>query len=519
VTVVPPVAGHDPTGGPAAGAPAGTGIAAAAATGASAVAASAVAAHARSPASPDASAASRPDETGIRTGERTVPVATAPRDPSAAGRPAAAGAEAGRVTGTGVASAGRSSTGRVGRRGIGRGSVIVGLTVLLLAVIVGGVAAYLLLPSATAVVTPREETIGPVSMRISASTSVTETDIEAGVVPAKVVSVDVQAADTFPATGKRVQETRAKGSVQFQNLDPTASNSIAKGAIVRTGDGIRFRTAAAVTVSAAQLVGTTIFPAAAEVNVTAVDAGPEGNVPANAIVEVPRGESGLFLRVTNPSPTSGGAREEFPRVTQEDVDKALQALDGTLQAEFTARLADPSLVDGDVSVFPETAKLGEVTPSVAPDKLVGQEVETFELAATATGTVTTVDAAPVRTIAEARLDASVEPGHQLVAGSSEVTESPAVVEGDRITYPVVATARQIALLDPARLKAEIIGKPLAEARTILEAYGDTVLQVWPDWVGTIPTIESRVEVSVEGPVASGDGTSSEAPSTMPEASP
>ena len=132
-----------------------------------------------------------------------------------------------------------------------------------------------------------------------------------------------------------------------------------------------------------------------------------------------------------------------------------------------------------------------------------------------------MDSAPVRVIAEAKLDSSVEAGHQLVEGSSRIDEAPAVVEGATIAYPVVATARQIALLDPAVLKAAIIGKPVAEAQAILDAYGDTNLQTWPDWVSTIPTIESRVDVSVDGPVvveAPGDSSDPGA-SALPEASP
>jgi hypothetical protein len=357
-----------------------------------------------------------------------------------------------------------------------------------------------------AVVTPREESIGPVALRISASTAIDAPDVEAGLVPARIVDVPVQTTGTFPATGKRIEEASATGAVRFVNLDPTSKNTIDKGAIVSTRGGTRFRIAKKVTVPAAELVFDpaagkfTIQPATETVDVTAVDAGPEGNVEANTITTVPRGEEPLFLKVSNPDATRGGARTEFPRVKQEDVDAALAALGATLAQQFAARLEDPALVTGEATVFPETAELGAPTPTVDPDTLVGQEVTSFELGATATGTVTSVDAAPVRVIAEARLEAEVDPGHRLIDGSSSITESPAVVEGDTITYPVVATARQVAILDPADLKAQVLGRSLAEARDILGAYGTVELTVWPDWVTTIPTIDARVDVQVREPV-------------------
>ena len=107
-------------------------------------------------------------------------------------------------------------------------------------------------------------------------------------VPADVVSLDVSAADTFPATGKRVVTTKATGSVRFGNRDPTSSNTIASGSIVRTDDGIRFQTNASVTVPRADLVGLKIVPRYATVKVTAVDKGPDGNVERYTITQVPR---------------------------------------------------------------------------------------------------------------------------------------------------------------------------------------------------------------------------------------
>jgi hypothetical protein len=78
---------------------------------------------------------------------------------------------------------------------------------------------------------------------------------------------------------------------------------------------------------------------------------------------------------------------------------------------------------------------------------------------------------------------------------------------------VVVTARQVLVLDPAAIEREIIGKPLAQAREILAKYGEAELTVWPDWVGSIPTIESRVEVSTTEPA------DLETPTFEPEASP
>ena len=55
----------------------------------------------------------------------------------------------------------------------------------------------------------------------------------------------------------------------------------------------------------------------------------------------------------------------------------------------------------------------------------------------------------------------------------------------------------------------VLGKPVDEARAILEPYGEVQLTVSPDWVGSVPSFESRVDltighaVQIETPAPSG----------------
>jgi hypothetical protein len=384
---------------------------------------------------------------------------------------------------------------------VGRSSMLIVVAVFALAALVGGVGAYLVLPTATVVVTPREKAVGPLPMTITADASATAPDAAARTVPAETLSVDVDATRTFPATGKRVAETLARGAVRFRNKDFTSSNTIPQGSIVSTQAGIRFRTAASVTVPRAQLVGLQIFPSTATVRVTAVEPGPDGNVEPNTILVIPRGEDPLTLDVTNPDATKGGTRKEFPLVAQKDVTAAVAALTSDLQAAFRARLVDPALVVDGATVFSDTGVLGTPVPSVDPATLVGKEVASFDLSATATGTVTAVKTDAVQMVAEQRLTGSVEPGYRLLAGSSQIEPAPAVISDGSISFPVVATARQVAVLDPDGIRSAIRGRSLEEAQAILQGFGQWDLKVWPDWVRTIPTLDARLDVSVAEPAA------------------
>jgi hypothetical protein len=380
-----------------------------------------------------------------------------------------------------------------------RSPILIGLAVLALALVVGGVGAYLLLPSATVVITPRQAAIGPIEVRVVASPSATAPDPATKTVPAQTLTVDAQASGSFPVTGKRVEEKAARGAVRFRNKDFTSTNTIPRGSIVSTQGGIRFRTDRAVTVPRAQLVNLQIFPATASVNVTAVEGGPDGNVEPNTITVIPRGEDPLTLDVTNPDSTSGGKRDEFPRVVQADIDAATKSVQDQLRQDFDAKIADPALASGGSTVFAGTATLGAITFSVDPRTLLGKEVATFDLGASASGTVLAVDESSVTDVAGAEIAGHVDPGYRLVDGSSTVTPAPGEVGDGLVSFPVTITAAQTLIVDPAAVEAEIRGKTLADARTVLARYGQADLHVWPDWVGSIPTLDMRVDVRVQEP--------------------
>jgi hypothetical protein len=154
---------------------------------------------------------------------------------------------------------------------------------------------------------------------------------------------------------------------------------------------------------------------------------------------------------------------------------------------------------------------------------VGQEIDGFDLAATASGSVTVVDEASVSRMAEQALVASVPAGQQLVDGTTRVDLGEPTVEGQAVRYPATAAALVIAPVDPAEVRAAVAGKTVEEARQALVPYGDATLTVWPAWVTTVPTYDFRLDVKVttESPAGGGPGASpssaAPSPSTPPSA--
>jgi hypothetical protein len=382
------------------------------------------------------------------------------------------------------------------RTNVAIGAAIGALVVLLVVAWLG----LELLPSATIVLHPRSEEIGPLELTVEARTDVAAPDASALAIPAQELTFELQASDTFAATGVRTVDTKATGNVTFSNFDTGRGVVIPAGTIVRTESRIEFVTKAELSLPRAQYDLFPPFathPSTGSVGVEAVVTGPGGNVGNNTIVVIPKGGRNLF--VTNPEPTSGGSHTESAEISEADVTAAKSALDAALVAQLDKDLAAGTGVPAGVTVFSETRAVGEAAYGTDPKTLVGTLASEFDLSATAQGTALGVDPAPLAGIAESRLRARVTSGWTLLAESITPLVGKPTVVGDVVSYPVTIVGTQVHDVDEAALVASIKGLVLAEARTRLGAFGDVEVSLWPDWVTSIPKREDRITFSLGDP--------------------
>lgn len=408
----------------------------------------------------------------------------------------------------------RPAVPRVGTRSPRRRSwlplvIVVAVAAVLVA---GGAAAFTLLPHADITLTRATTEIGPVELNVTAQTGVTQPDPANLLVPARRYTFDLDASASFPATGVKVTETAATGTVTFSSLNTGSSNTIRAHSTVRTESGIEFTTDAAVTLPPADIAfdpgkGFIVVPSTRKVGVTAVTSGISGNVDANTIIVVPPGEDPTRTTVTNETPTTGGTHTESPIVQQSDIDAALASLDTTIAGQLDDKIAAADGIPAGTTLFPETRQLGAATPTVDPSTLLDQEVATFDLEVTAQGSVLGVDPSPVGTLADARLRNLVDTGFELDEASIDIEVGTPIVAGSVVTFPVSVSARAVRRVDGPALLARVRGLGLPQARTVLGAYGQVQITVWPDWVTTIPTGDGQATLTVvAGPDASAGPT-------------
>ncbi len=384
-----------------------------------------------------------------------------------------------------------------------RTGIAIGVGVaVIVAVIAGGLLALEFLPSATITLHPRAEALGPLELSVEARESVPEPDPAAMTIPAQRFQFTVEASQTFPATGVRVEETAATGTVTFSNFDTGRGVLVPKGTVVRTDDDVEFRTTAELTLPRARIDFFPPFPVQpsnGDVGVEAVEPGLAGNVGNNTIVDVPG--AGRNLRVTNEAPTTGGARTELPEVSPEDVEAAQTALTAELIAELDRQVAAGEGIPDGITLFPATRAIDEPEYSVDLESLVGTEGQEFDLGASATGSALGVDAAPIQALAETRLATRVTDGWSIPPGAVTLEVGAPAVLNEIIVYPVTVAGTQVRDVDETALLASIRGLALPDARARLDDLGDVEIEVWPDWVTKIPTRADRVTLTLAEPQA------------------
>ncbi len=372
-----------------------------------------------------------------------------------------------------------------------RRPIVVAVAAVLAVILFVGLAGATVLPGATVTIDPVTEAVGPASYVIE-------------VAQPEQLSGTAEATATVTATEPYEILDPATGAVVLFNWSPFAQ-VIAAGTLVAAGEQA-YATQNDVDVPPGSLTPQgTIQAGEAVVGVVAAAPGPAGNVGPGAIDTVLSQDADARLqgfqgnnepRVTNPEATSDGVDETGVEFSQADVDAAVEALTRDLRRQVRDEIAEQA---DEIVVRSELAE-----PTITGlDGLVGTR---DQAEATIEGTLPweawTADSDAVIEAARARFAddaAQVPSGHALLPDSIEVSVGEATLEGFAMRVDVTATGRSAAEIDPAVVAQRIEGLTPDEAEAALEDVGDATVELWPDWVASVPGMAWRIEVRVAEP--------------------
>lgn len=366
---------------------------------------------------------------------------------------------------------------------------------LLIAVIVSLVGTALaVIPQAEIEFVPRSTQL-VANVNVIADPAVEAVDPLTGQVPAAEVVTIVRDLITIPTTGKRgIPETRASGTIIFVNQLNTPV-TVGKGTAVRTsatGQAVRFIVTEDVAVPAGigqQALG----------RVEAVEAGVNGNVPANFINEI-EGVAALAVRVSNPEPLTGGGEREVRSVDAADRETAREQIAPQLRAkameQFQAELAPGEFL------IPESLS-GTILEETF-DREVTEQADTLTLLMRVQYTALKVASEDAHSLAYAALENQAPEGYELIPqgmGFQRGAASP--VEGSETQYrfPVQGVGYAAAALDIGQATSQITGKSVDEAvallKQLLPLKSDPRIKIYPDWFPVLPWLSFRIKAEVD----------------------
>lgn len=363
------------------------------------------------------------------------------------------------------------------------------------------------LPAATVTITPGVEPI-TVTVSLTADGTLDVYDPDTNVLPARFIETTIAQTGTIATTGSAQKaNARAQGQVVFNNLG-AAPVDIPMGTVVSTSTGtqVSFRTTAP-----AQLPGG--VGQRVTVPIEAVEEGIIGNVRANTINTV-SGALRFRVRVINPGATYGGDAQMVAVVTQADRDNLLAQVQESIEAQAHAVLSE-QLEPGEW-LPPESIQTFVV--SQVFDKFNDDQGDELSLSLRMLVQGTALNQSQTNEAMMTALRKAVPPRGMLVADSVTTQREPgAVALGRQVQFTMTAGADYVIPVDPEEVSKMIAGETPEDAIAAItsrwrvarppELYRD------PEWLDTLPTFPSRIQVRIEygGSLPSSVGSNTDAP--------
>ncbi len=369
-----------------------------------------------------------------------------------------------------------------------------GLAIILLAFGAGMLYVFAaVIPSATITVTPVSE---PVQVRVPlAAVQDAPVDVEAGVVPARVLSVQVSGEGRMPTTGRSMEPaTKAKGQVVIINRT-ARTLTIPAGTIVSTATGynVRFTT----------LAEAPLAPnARATVPIEATLPGLDGNVRAGTITQV-EGPLALSVIVANDGATGGGTLARVGVVTEDDKTNLQAQLFEQLKKTAYERLAEK--IGPGTFVPAESVTYLALSPAFTP--FVGEVAPELTLNMTVQAVGLSVDTTAAQQIGMKRLQDTMPQGTRLISDTVRfIPGSVSVPDEKRILFDMTAEGTLLRGIDRGAVRAAAAGLSTVEAtRALMERFQlarAPEIRLGPDWLPYIvpvnlPVLPWRIRVDVD----------------------
>lgn len=377
-----------------------------------------------------------------------------------------------------------------------RSKLFLGIAAIIL--LIGGyVLAFMVLPKAT--ITLKTDTSNlDTNLTVIADPNAQRLDEENGIIPA--INKEFRKTDTekVAATGEKNIGNKAAGSV---TISIACSDVDGLPPSIPAGTGVSTNNLTFITKNTVHLTSPDFDDGCKFAGTTQVEAqrpGDEYNFGSGKAFTV-AGYSAVSA--TNNDSMTGGTDKIVKVVTQEDVDKAKDAITKRVGDEAPKDLQE-DIRDEGYRPIEETLKAGTPTVTSSPD--VGAEASDVTVTSTTVFTMLGVKEDDLKTLVEEDAKQKIDPEVQVIRDNG-LDEAAIRVEqssqGGQVTLALQTVVVAGPELNDAQLKKEIAGKKRGEIQDMLKkrpGVNDVEVAYSPFWVQSTPKSVDKITIIIEG---------------------
>lgn len=336
-------------------------------------------------------------------------------------------------------------------------------------------------------------------VKISAGFGLNRINWEKRMIPLHKFEVAISDQDEIKTTGiKLVGISKATGVVKFINENNKDIN-IPAGAVVKTGDGVKFKTLEDVTVPGLKVdylmdVPVGMKAGQAEVKIEAIEKGSVGNVGIGKIKFMEKAIE--KIHVINPEPTRGGRDKRHFVVTEGDINNLQKNLDEKLKSKLLTRIYQK--LGGNYRIIDEEIKYSDIKFTF--DNKVGQFADVLRGKGTLTASGYLLRNNELDRLATSIFKDNLQNDFQLMSSGVNIEELK-LAEAEKGLYNIKLelVAPVIPKIDTNNLVANIKGLKVQDARKILENRSDIEKCILNSESEVIPRLDFAVKVIVKEP--------------------
>lgn len=314
----------------------------------------------------------------------------------------------------------------------------------------------------------------------------------------EIVEIEKTAYQNFISQSKKLKTAKAQGVIRVYNNYSTASQPLLATTRFVSDDGKLFRTPVRVVIPGAHYEGGKLAAGFIDIEVVADQPGQDYNIDASTF-SIPGfvGTSKYTAFYAKSfEPMKGGVKEEVSYVSQDDLDKAREALSRAALKEITTAFKE--VVLSEKYILAEESVSFEVADFKSSLE-IGKEAESFSAQAKAIASALVIKETAIRDFSRDYLRGKLPSENKLIEKSLKADFSLGNIDREKneFTMEVVISAQSYSLPAENEIKEIVKNKNIKEVENYfsgLSRVKKVKVEFWPFWVGFAPHNSERIDV-------------------------